>query len=227
MTKGLKIIFGILIILVGALAALTGYFYAKSAAVQKGKSTTTEDTTKKITDEASTKESTETSETKTSTVTQAAPSGNRPSSPTDTVTVAQGETLFAIGQKAGVSWTVIADANGIDANKIQAGQTLIIPKNNQISYTVNQEKAGSLQKETDSGKNTFRLSAAETAKSDSSPAYGLTTDDTFTQGKLDEAAGTAEVTATHGDKTYLISLTQPVTKGAKGIWAIESIKPSQ
>jgi len=227
MTKGLKILFVILVVLVGLLATTTGIFYAKVLSLQKENKTTTTDnkaTTKNTDASASDTKATTTTGSDTSTVTTAAPAGNRPSSPADTVTVGAGETLFAIGQKVGVSWTILAEVNGIDANKIQAGETIIVPKNNQINYTVNNDKAASLQKEADSGKLAFRLSATDTAKSDAPPVYGLGTSDTYTQDKIDETAGTATVTATKADKKYTISLTQPVTKGAKGIWAIEVVK---
>jgi len=223
MARNLKVLFGILILFIGLLATSTGFLYSKTVSLQKNtnkSSSNSEDTNKNVA--TSTTTSTPAS---TSAVTKPAPIGNRPSSPTDTVVVEEGETLFAIGQKAGLSWTVIAEANGIEADKIQAGQTLIIPKNNQISYTVNQEKASSIQKDVDTGKNTFRLSAVDTAKSDSPSAYGITTEDTFTQIKIDQNAGTATVNVTHNGKSYEISLTEPVTKGEKGIWAIVSIKP--
>ena len=213
-----------LVISIGLLAASTGFFYAKTRSLQKSTNNSTkenQDANKNVTETAA-----NTSQEVALSVTQPAPIGNRPSSPSDTVVVEAGETLFVIGQKVGLSWTVIAEANGIEGDKIQAGKTLFIPKNGQISYTVNQDKANFLQKEADSGKNAFRLSPVETAKSDCSPAYGLSTSDPFTQTKIDQAAGTAVVNVTHGGKSYTISLTQPVTKGAKGIWAIQSIKPS-
>ncbi len=230
MNKQFKILFVILLVVIGLLATSTGFFYAKTLSLKKSTKDTTstsEDTTKKITDTAETKTDTASTSTTTSQVTTPAPLGSRPSSPSDTVTVKSGETLFSIGQDIGVSWTVISEANGITDEKIKVGQTLIIPKNNQVGFTVSQEKAASLQKDVDGGKTLFRLSALDTAKSDSSPCYGITTTDTFTQEKIDETAGSATVKVTHGDKTYSINLVQPVTKGPKGIWAIESIKPSK
>lgn len=228
MLKSHKTVLIFLITAATILAASTGYFYAKNLSLEKK---VDDSTTKKVSNESaktsaasttSTTASTKTSTT--SAVTTPASLTNRPSSPTDTITVAQGETLFAIGQKTGVAWTILADVNGIDANKIKAGETIIIPKNNQVAFTVNTDKAKALQEEVDAGKNPFRVIPADTAKSDSSPVYGLTTTDTFTQTKIDTTAGTAIVTATHAGKNYTINLTQPVTKGAKGIWAIVSIK---
>lgn len=227
MTKGFKIVLVVLIVLIGLLATITGFLFAKTNSLQKKLNSSKPSETAKNTSATETaKTSTATTQSSTSaTATTAAPLGNRPSSPSDTVSVGNGETLFTIGQKAGVSWTILAEANGIDADKIQAGQTIIVPKNGEVGYTVSQEKAQSLQKDVDSGKYAFRLSPVETAKSDAPTVYGLATTDTYTQTKIDESAGSAEVTVTKADKTYIINLVQPVTKGAKGIWAIESVKP--
>lgn len=230
MNKQFKIVFIILLVVIGLLATSTGFFYAKTVSLQKSTKDTTstsEDTSKKITEEASTKTDTSSTSATESSVTSPAPLGSRPSSPSDTVTVKSGDTLFSIGQDVDVSWTVIAEANGITDEKIKIGQTLIVPKNNQVGFTVNQEKATSLQKDVDAGKTLFRLSALDTAKSDSSPCYGIVTTDNFTQEKIDETAGSATIKVTHADIIYSINLVQPVTKGAKGIWAIESIKPSK
>ena len=222
MNKGLKILFGVLLFLILILAMSTGFFLSKTLSLQKKNNstpaaTTSTSTTKNVTDH--------TTSSTPSTATTAAPLGNRPSSPSDTVTVAQGQTLFQIGQTVGVSWTVLAEANGINADAIKAGQMIIVPKNNQVAFTINQDKAKSLQASVDNGQFPFRLSPIETAKSDCSPVYGLVATDTFSQKTLDINTGSATVLATHGDKTYLISLVQPQTKGAKGIWAIESVKP--
>jgi LysM repeat protein len=223
MTRAQKVVFGILIALVALFAGGTGYFYSKSNSLSKTDNATDTKKTTSTSTEPIVAETPVTTPT-TSAVSTPAALNNRPSSPSDTVIVGAGETLYAIGVKVGVSWTVLAEVNGIDANKIKAGETIIVPKNNQVSYTVNTEKATALQKEADGGAIAFRLLDTETAKSDSSPVYGLGTADTYTQDKIDLIAGTATVTATKANKKYTITLTQPVTKGAKGIWAITSIK---
>lgn len=230
MSKAVKILLAILIVVATFLATSTGFFYAKSSSLQKKLDTNQKTTSEAVSTVLDTKVTTTTTatpsatDTKTSTVTTSSSDG-RPSSPTDTVIVAVGETMFAIGQKVGVSYTLIAEANGVDADKIKVGQTLIIPKNNQISFVVNKDKATVLQKDVDGGKYAFRLSALDTARADSPTAYGLASTDSFVKGTVDATAGSAIVTVTKGDKTYLITLIQPVTKGEKGIWAIESIKP--
>lgn len=226
MSRGLKILFTSLLFLIAILAASTGFFYSKTLSLQKNstaKTTTPSTSATKTVDDSKTTTAVTSSD---STATTAAPLNNRPSSPSDTVKVEQGETLFSIGQKVGVSWTILAEVNGINADSIKAGETIIIPKNNQVGFTVNQDKAKSLQTDIDGGKYAFRLSATETAKSDSSPVYGLTPTDTYTEKTIDATAGTATISATKDGKTYLISLVQPINKGAKGIWVIESIKLS-
>ena len=223
MTPKVRNLIIFLLVIVGILAGMAGFFLAKTMSLEKNSmanSNTTKNTASTTT--ANTNINTNTAA---SSVTTPAALGNRPSSPSDTVVVAAGETLSVVAEKVGVSWMKIAEANGIEADKIQAGQTLIIPKDGQVNFTVNQEKAASLQKDTDGGKYAFRVSAIETAKSDSSPAYGLATTDTFTQTQIDENAGTATISVVKADKTYVISLVQPVIKGAKGIWAISLIKP--
>ena len=232
MAKGYKVLFTLLIILAGLLAVSSGFFYAKNRNLENilsDESVKTDDTPK--TETTGLNSTTPATEPKTATTTPptatTAPvvTGNKPSGPTDTVVVGMGETLFQIGQKVGVSWVVIAEANGIDADKIQAGQTLIVPKNNQVAFSVNTDKANAIQQSVTQGKDPFRLSPSETAKSDALKIYGIAASDTFTQVKVDLTAGTAEISCLHTDKTYTISLTQPVTKGEKGIWAISSIKP--
>lgn len=234
MTRGLKILLVVLIVLVGVLAVTVGFFYAKNMALEKkvGSDSSTLSPSTKNTDadeEATTATTTAAPNpsASTSSVTEPAVAGDRPSAPTDTYTVAAGDTLSIIGSKLDISWPTLAEANGLseeDANKIKVGQVLIVPKNNQISYTINTAKAAELQEKISGGKDTFRLSPADTAKSDAPPAYGLAVTDTYTQKTVDAAAGTAIVTGTHNGKNYEIKLSQPVTKGDKGIWAIESIK---
>lgn len=236
MTRGIKVLVTILIVLVGVLAGGGGFFFAKSLSLEKKLASDGSDITPvtkdKTTDNSTKNPTTDLTITPTtpatnSSVTAPAAIGNRPSAPTDTYTVAAGDTMSIIGGKVDLNWITLAEANGLstdDANKIKIGQVLLVPKNNQISYTVNQAKAQEIQTKVDGGQTAFRLSATDTAKSDAPTAYGLAVTDTFTQKTIDITAGTATVTGVHNGKSYDIKLTQPVTKGAKGIWAIESIK---
>jgi|GEM_PF-815506 len=232
MTNGLKVLIITLIVIIGLLASTSGYFYAKSLNLENQTKDTTANTapsegTVSDTSTATTDTATPAGSTASASITQASSSGNRPSAPTDTYTVTSGDTMSIIGGKLDISWLTLAEANGLttdDANKIKVGQVLIVPKNNQISYTVNTAKAQELQNKANSGTDTFRFSAADTAKSDAPTAYGLAVTDSFTLKSTDTTTGVATVTGVHNGKNYEIKLTQPITKGDKGIWAIVSIK---
>ena len=238
MNKQTKAFIGILFVIIALLAASSGFLFVQNRNLKKtGNSTDTKQTidtadtqNDQTKDEADkTDSSTDKEDTTVSTVTSPAPLGSRPSSPSDTYKIEIGETLFSIGQKFDLTWMQVAEASGIaDVNKIQVGQSLIIPKNNQVSFTIDSTKAKEIQTKVDSGKDTFRLSALDTAKSDSSPVYSISPELTFKESKVDTASGTATILVVKSDnKTYEIKLTQPATKGDKGIWAIESIRPTQ
>lgn len=223
MNKQTRVVFFVLIALVGLLAASTSFFLAKTLKTEGVKITPSAaySVTTSATEESASSTSTPSS------VTKPAASADKPSQPSDTHTIQKGETLFAVAQKNGTIWTELAEANGItDANKIQMGQILIIPKSNQVNFTVNADRANSLQKEVDTGKWPFRLNPADTARSDASSVYGLVVTDNFTLKSEEKNNGTASVIGSHGGKNYLIKLSQPTTRGEKGIWAIESIGPT-
>jgi len=223
MNRQTRIVFFVLIVLVGLLAASTSFFLAKTLKTE-GPKITPSATGSVIT--SATEENASSTSTPSS-VTKPATSADKPSQPSDTYTIEKGETLFAVAQKNGTIWTELAEANGItDANKIQAGQILIIPKSNQVNFTVNADRANGLQKEVDDGKWPFRLSPADTARSDAPSVYGLAVTDNFTLRSDDKNNGTASVIGSHEGKNYLIKLSQPATRGEKGIWAIESIGPT-
>lgn len=231
MDRSLKVFITLLITVAALLAASSGYLLASNYNLQKKSSSSSD---KKVSDSSAatslsnetTTSSSDSATTNASKVVAASALDERPSSPSDVVTVASGDTLFSVGQKVGVSWTELALVNGINADKIKIGQTIIVPKNNQVSYTVNDSKVSELQTKVDAGKIQFRLSAIDTAKSDSSPVYGLTVSDSFKQSQIDLVGGSATILATHDGKSYTINLIQPSKKGAKGIWAIKSIKTS-
>lgn len=223
MNSRTKAIFLFLIALLVILAGSTSFFAAKTY-----KLSNTSNTPLKETSSASVGgDSTNTSKPSVATsslVTRPAASTEKPSKPTDVYTVARGETLFAVAQANGSNWQDITEANGMtDADKIQAGKVLIIPKGGQVSFTIDNTLATTIQKDADGGKYQFRLDPVETARSDAPSAYGLKITDTFTLKNSDN--GSAQVQATRDGKNFLIKLTQPITKGEKGIWAIESIKP--
>lgn len=242
MNKGTKTFIAVLFVIIALLAASSGFLFAQNRQLKQidnsdKKISTSEDAIPGSGDDTFVVNGTnsggesalEDEPESTSAVTSPAPLGSRPSSPTDTYKIETGETLFSIGQKFDLTWMQIAEASGIeDVNKIQAGQSLIIPKNNQVSFTIDSSKAKDIQARVDGGADSFRLSALDTAKSDSSPVYGISPELSFKESKVDASTGTATILAVKSDnKTYEIKLTQPATKGEKGIWAIESIRPTQ
>jgi len=159
-------------------------------------------------------------------VKRAATATEKPSRPADTYIIQKGETLFTIAQSQGTTQTDLAEANGIsDANKIQAGQVLVMPKGGEVGFIVEGARAEALQKDVDQGKLSFRLKPDETARSDAPAIYGLTVSDQFILKNRDDNQGTAEVEASMENRKFLIKLSQPATRGPKGIWAISSIKP--
>lgn len=221
--KVLNTLFYLLVILVAILAGSTSFFYAKSKSLQNRQVVTASKTAE--VSSASTQSPTSAA---TSQVAKPSSQTERPSHPRDSYTVQPKDTLFGIATSQGVTLAELSEANGItDANKILSGQVLIVPKNGQVSYTIDNTQATDLQKKADSGQLKFRLNPEETARSDSPPAYGLKVEDTFTlEGSANNGQATVAVTSSDGKK-YLIRLVQPVTKGDKGIWAIEAIVPGQ
>ncbi|MFA6493190.1 MAG: LysM domain-containing protein [Patescibacteria group bacterium] len=223
MNKKTRAVFFFLLILLVILAGSTSFFAAKTYKMGGSKNASPEATSSAFIDGGSDVSSTPISASS-SLVTKAAASTEKPSKPADTYTVQKGETLFVVAQSQGANWQDIAEANGMsDADKIQAGKVLIIPKGGQVSFVTDNTLATTIQKDADAGKYQFRLDPVETARSDAPSCYGLKVTDTFTLKSGD--SGTAQVQATREGKNYLIKLTQPITKGEKGIWAIDSIKP--
>lgn len=224
MNRQTRAIFGALIVLVAILAASTSFFFAKSRNTPtKSDSSTGTPSVAAIADQsAATPTPTQSSQ-----VARAASESEKPSKPADTYTVQRGETLYAIAQAQGVSGSLLAEANGVtDTDKIQAGQVLVLPKGGIVSFILDSTKATDLQKAVDAGRYPFRLSAEETARSDAPKIFNIQITDSFVLRTKDENQGTAVVVASHEDKNYLIKLNQPITKGAAGIWAIESIQPA-
>ncbi len=225
MNRQIRAIFFSLIFLVGILAASTSFFFAKSRQTAKVSSPSGTPTIAAVADGSSPSQTP--SPASSSQVSRTASQNEKPSKPADTYTVQRGETLFAIAQSQGTSGGSLAEANGItDSDKIQAGQVLIVPKGNIVSFILDNTKATELQKAVDGGRYPFRLSPEETARSDAPPVFGITLTDTFTVRAKDENQGTATVVISHEGKNYLIKLNQPVTRGKTGLWAIESIQPA-
>lgn len=226
MNKKSWILFSILVFIIMILSGTSSFFFFKSKSANNNQEAQTTSSAATVTsDQPSASPAVSASP---QTTAQPSSPSDRPSNPSDTYVIQSGETLFGIAIKNDLTWTNLAAANGIsDANKVKDGQTLIIPKNNQINYTVDNAKVASLAKSVAAGKYAFRLDPVETAKADSNPAYGLTTTDTFALKNKDDKAGTATVLATKDTLKYLITLTQPDAKGPSGIWAITLIAPNK
>lgn len=223
MNKQTRAVFFFLVAIIAILAASTSFFAAKTFKMN-GEQNKSPDA--KISESiiSTGSENQAPTPAQSSGVTRAAASTEKPSLPADTYTVQKGETLFTVAQVQGSNWQDITEANGLtNADKIQAGKALIIPKGGQISFTVDNTRSTVIQKDADQGKYQFRLSPVETARSDAPPCYGITITDNFTLKNKDDSG--AQVQVSHEGKNYIIKLIQPITKGDKGIWAIESIKP--
>ncbi len=221
MNKQTRMVFLGLIGLVALLAGSTTFFALKSSVLsgkepQKSEVAASQDQVK--TPRASSSLSASSSTIGTSGISE------RPSSPKIIYVVNKNETLFEIAQKVNQKWTEIVAANGLeDADKILAGQKLIISENEVVNFTLNNERAKSLQSSVDGGKNLFRLQPEETAKADSTPVYGLEGADVFTLKSKNN--NDAVVIVNKEGQSIQINLNQPITSGEKGIWVITSIFP--
>lgn len=214
----MKPLFYGLIGLVAILAFTTAFFYAKSRSGKNGSPSST-----KSPSMTSTEAGGGPSPRVSSAVNR--PAANRPSSPSKTYTIQNNDTLFGIAQSQGITMAELSEANGItDADRIQAGQVLYIPENGQVDYSIDQEKANSLQEQADQGKVQWRLNPDETARADAPTVYGLKVSDNYTVKSRDDQKGMATVQASSELGNFLITLSQPIIKGQKGIWAIDSIK---
>lgn len=164
------------------------------------------------------------------TTTQTATSNSdAPSNATTTYVVKKGETLYPIGLKLNISWELLARVNGLaDPNKLREGDVLVIPtvddktKKVTVSFMVAQDKAKTWQTKVDGGANPERKNPVETTRLDMPPLFGIT--NTTKMGLSDSTPDTVKVlvSATGGD--LIVTLTQPVTKGDQGIWAITEIQ---
>jgi len=233
-----------LIILVTVLTISTSYLYTKNkpssitvTPVENAKDTST-DTTSTSETVAPTMPDTTTqpSTTKPSTTVndgEASPlvNKNRASNPDKSYLVKSGETLYPIGLKFNLDWTIIAKANGLsDSNNIQAGIILVIPdydvdtKKITINYSIDTDKATTLEKNISLGKELWRQDPLEVAKKETYPCFKLSSTDTFTLGSKNIEKGIAQVSAVKDNLNYEIGLVQPVTKTADGIWTISYVK---
>ena len=224
MSKKLRFLFYGLIGLVCLLSASSVFFFLKNrTSCLKQKNEVESAASSVATGEAKIAPASQTSKPEVSPVKEA----EKPSHPATTHKIEKGETLLSIAKDKGVTLAEITEANGInDQDKVLAGQTLIIPQNQKIAYTIDNTRASALQQLADEGKLAFRLDPLETVRTDAPPTYGLSANDNYSLGNRDDNSGRAEVKVKpDAGGNYLIKLIQPVSKGGKGIWAIEEISP--
>ena len=148
-------------------------------------------------------------------------------------TILEGDTLFGISLKFGISTDELAKFNNMtDQNSIKVGQIIKIPKTSTASgeakIEIDIEKMQAVQEEVDKGSQPWRLDPVEVVKAEAPASYELNATDTYTLKSKDVVVGEAEVEVkkNKSDKiyTYSVRLVQPITKGDTGVWAIISIK---
>ena len=135
MTKGQRILNIILIVVIGALAAASGFFYAKTVTLQKqvqasaGEATATPSTDLAPITDLPVTPSASISPAPTPSA-SVIPSAKLTPGTTGTYTVKAGDSMSSIASGLGVNWLTLAQANGLDAttaNKIKIGQVLKVP----------------------------------------------------------------------------------------------------
>lgn len=151
----------------------------------------------------------------------------RPSYPANVYTVSPKETLFAIGNKFNMPWTLIVEANGLsDANVIQANFPLVIPKYNKntdyfrVNFVLNEDKLTEMNRELRDAKESEYYDPIKVAKKHAVPYFAVNEQDSFSLIEEDRSKGTALVEAKSERQTNVIGLIQPKTKGEKGLWVV-------
>lgn len=229
--------------LLTVLAGTTAYYVSKSVALQDqlgrksptptSSSTATTSTTASAIPTLSTSPSAQSTSTTSSENVNLA-TGDRLPTPAETYAVVAGDTLYPIGLKLGMAWERIAETNNLtEPYLLQIGQTLIIPtvdaKANlySVKFSSDPTRARDFQSKADQGKDSWRLTPATVAKTENWSVFGLASSDDYRETAKDDTAGTAKVLATRlvdgATKSYEVNLIQPASKGATGIWTIESI----
>lgn len=211
----------IVLIVFGFLSASTFYFYNRSTAEtdpkKSAEATFQAETLPNQTEQPSLVDS--------NTV-PAEPRG-RLSYPANVYKVQPRESLFAIGEKMGVSWMIIKSANGLkDENLIQADFPLVVPKLSKetdyyrVNFLINEEKASEINRELREQDSSEWYDPLHVAKTQVEPYFNATENDTFKLTEADYSQGTALVEAKTDTRLVYIGLVQPKTKGEKGLWAM-------
>lgn len=156
---------------------------------------------------------------------------DRVSQPAQTHAVADGETLAPIGANYQIGWLRIAEVNNLaDPYPLKIGQILILPttdKTLQVKFTADSAKARAAQTRVDAGSDSWRTDPRVVSGAEHHGVFGITSNDEFRLEATNDAQHTATVLVTHLTNgqvvKYLVTLSQPVTKGQNGIWSIDSI----
>lgn len=151
----------------------------------------------------------------------------RLSYPANVYIVQAKETLFAIGAKFKLPWTLIVEANGFsDANVIQANFPVVIPKFNKntdyyrVNFVMNEDKQSEINRELRDEKTSDYFDPIKTAKKSAVPYFGVNENDSFSLIEQDLSQGTALVEAKTDTRKNMIGLIQPKVKGEKGLWVV-------
>ncbi len=211
----------ILIVLVITLSTSTTYFFAKSKTLSES-SQTTLDSSQLVEPETSPSPTSVSS-----TTTSVSASTSRLTQPKNLYVVKSGETLQAIAGNFNISYLSLAIANGIsEPYNIKIGQNLAIPtldeksKKLYIEFTLSQ-KASDIQKKIENGQNTFYADPIQSAQAQSQGYFGFTFDQSFS-----EKSKTTEkiiLSTKNQNGEFEVELSQPLSKGEKGVWAINKI----
>lgn len=209
----------IILAVFGFLSASTIYFYNKSKPVDVDKQNSTTFNAELP------KESSEPSKVDQNTV--AGEPKNLLSYPANTYKVQPRESLFAIGEKMGVSWLIIKAANGLrDENLIQADFSLVIPKLSKetdyyrVNFLINEVRASELNRELRDQQESEWYDPVEVVKKTAQSYFGITDQDQMKLVEANYSNGTALVEAKTEERENYIGLIQPKTKGQKGLWAL-------
>lgn len=151
----------------------------------------------------------------------------RPSYPANVYIIKDNETLFAIGQKFSIPWTLIVEANGLtNADVVQAKYPLVIPKLNKntdyyrVNFILNDEKLSEINRELREVEDSEFFDVVKVVKKYAVPYFNVKETDEMTILEQDQSKGTAIVEAKAGDKVNVIGLIQPKVIGPKGLWTV-------
>lgn len=224
MSNNTTLIF-VMLVVIGCLTGSTVYFYTKSQTTHSNSSnTTTSDQSFRADLPTATANA---ASQKIDELTKPATPKGRLSYPANVYSVDAKETLFAIGQKFGLPWTTIKEANGIvDQNIIQAGYPLIIPKVSnetgyyRVEFVVNDPLAIETNKGLQGKDQDDLFDPLKVAKKNALAYFATNESDQFRLVEANLAQGVATVEAKAESRNNLIGLIQPKTKGEKGFWVV-------